>query len=188
MGDDVKCQASGDETAGAVGIRIWCTNTLVNLLWKPSMSSFPKDGEKIKEKKLIFKSRVDLSRLPRTSLLWSPTSSMGTTGLLRASTRSSRGGWRLTWESWNHCDHVVLSCQPHWLISWMLVIRKEMTRLIMKNTSLFDESGEWWVNGGTGPFRIILSVLTVLLQVQHALAYILHITYSADWAQRRTNP
>ena len=27
MGDDVKCQASGDETAGAVCIRIWCTDT-----------------------------------------------------------------------------------------------------------------------------------------------------------------
>ena len=61
------------------------------------------------EKKLIFKSRVDLSRLPRTSLLWSHTSSMWTTGLLRACTRSNRGGWRLTSESWNHCDHVALS-------------------------------------------------------------------------------
>ena len=41
MGDDVKCQTSGDEIAGAVCIRIWCTDTWVNLLWKPSMSSCP---------------------------------------------------------------------------------------------------------------------------------------------------
>ena len=49
-----------------------------------------------------------------------------------------------------------------------------------------------WVNGWPGPFIIILSVLAVLLQVQHALScileYILHITYSADQAQRSTNP
>ena len=32
IGDDVKCQASCDETAGAVCIPIWCTDTLVNLL------------------------------------------------------------------------------------------------------------------------------------------------------------
>ena len=89
---------------------------------------------------------------------------------------------------------IMLPC-PLWLISWMLVIGKEMTRLIMENTMTimsFDESGEWWVNGWTGPFRIILSVLTALLQVQHdlayILAYILHITHSADRAQRRTNP
>ena len=136
------------------------------------------------EKKLISKSRVDLSRLPRTSLLWSHTSNMWTTGLLRACTKSNRGGWRLAWESENHWDHVVLSWQPRWLIYWMLVIGNEMTRLIMKNTMTimsFDESDEWWVNGWTEPFRIILSVLTVLLLVQHALAYIriyiLHITY-----------
>ena len=61
------------------------------------------------EKKLISKTRVDLSRLLRTSLLWSHTSSMWTTGRLRACTRSNRGGWRLTWESGNNCDHVVLS-------------------------------------------------------------------------------
>ena len=62
------------------------------------------------EKKLISKSWVDLSScLPRTSLRWSHTSSMWTTGLLRACTRSNRGGWRLTWESANHCDHVVQS-------------------------------------------------------------------------------
>ena len=41
IGDEVKCQASCDETAGAVCIRIWCTDTLVNLLWKPSMSTCP---------------------------------------------------------------------------------------------------------------------------------------------------
>ena len=41
MGDDVKCQASGDETAGAVCVRIWCKDILVNLLWKPSISSCP---------------------------------------------------------------------------------------------------------------------------------------------------
>ena len=98
------------------------------------------------EKKLISKPRVDLSRLPRTSLLWSHTSSMWTNGLLRASTRSNRGEWRLTWESWNHCDHVVLSCQLRWLISWMLVIGKEMTRLIMKNTmTIIIMRWKWWV-------------------------------------------
>ena len=122
----------------------------------------------------------DLSRLPRTSLLWSHASSMWTTGLLRACTRSSRGGWRLTWESWNHCDHVVLSCQPRWLISWMLVIWEEMTRLIMKNTMTImsvDESDEWWVNGWTGPFRIILSVLTVASTTCSSIHSSIHSTY-----------
>ena len=119
IGDDVKRHASGDETAGSVYIRSWCKSSVkavhVKLLHKM-----------LREDKKL-KSRVDLSSLPRTSLLFSHTSSMWTTGLLRACTRSNRGGWRLIWESWNHCDHVVLSCQPRRLISWMQVIGKEMS-------------------------------------------------------------
>ena len=68
--------------------------------------------------------------------------------------------------------------------------RKREEQADHKNTMTiisFDES-----NGWNGPFRIILSVLTVLLQVQHArsyiLEYILHITNSADQAQKSTNP
>ena len=117
---------------------------------------------------------------------------MWTTGLLRACTRSNRGGWRLTSESWNHCDHVVLSSLVDLLDPGD---REGDDQVIMENTMTimsFDESGEWWVNGWTGPFRIIFSVLTALLQVQHylayILAYILHITHLADRAQRRTNP
>ena len=67
------------------------------------------------ENKLISKSRVDLSRLSRTSLLWSHTSIMWTTGLLRACTKRNRGGWRLTWESGNTV--IMLSC-PSNLAGW----------------------------------------------------------------------
>ena len=41
MVDDVKCQASCDETAGAVCIRIWCTDTLVNLSAESTCLAFP---------------------------------------------------------------------------------------------------------------------------------------------------
>ena len=109
------------------------------------------------------KPRVNLSRLPHTSLLWSHTSSMWT--MLRACTRSNRGGWRLVnlgvlkslWSCWP-----VLSTSLADLLDAGdregddQVDHEEYDDNIMS----FDESDEWWV-------------LTVLLQVQHTLAYIL---------------
>ena len=61
-----------------------------------------------------------------------------------------------------------------------LAIGKQMASLIMKNTmkiefDSFDESDEWWVNGWTGPFRIVLPVIIVMLQTQYAPACIVHI-------------
>ena len=53
----------------------------------------------------------DLSNLPRSSLPRSPRSSMKITVLYKW---VQPGGWRLTWKSWHHCDHVVMSGQPRW--------------------------------------------------------------------------
>ena len=115
------------------GLHIWCTDTLVNLLWSRPCQAAPQDSGR--GHKLI--SGVDLSRLPRTCLLWSHTSSMWPIGLLYKwdyQPVRGRGAIRLD-EDWpgSPGTTVIMSCQPLCLISWMLASGKQMTRLIMKN-------------------------------------------------------
>ena len=81
-------------------------------------------------------------------------------------TRCNRGGWRLTWKSWNLCDHVVMSCN---LSGWSPGCWRSGSRwpgwswgTRWKLFDSFDESDEWGVNGWTGPFSIFL-------QTQHVL-------------------
>ena len=121
-------------------LHIWCTDTLVNLLWTPSMSNCPtRWWEKIRNSFPSPESTCLTFPVPvyfgSTHPACDPSGYFVQVKIqICTRTRCNMGGWRRTWKSWNLCDHVVMSCQPLWLISWMLAIGKQMTRLIMRNT------------------------------------------------------
>ena len=164
----------------------WKAAVLTTTLGPPPKSSVKAVHIKLlhkmvrEDKKL--KSRVDLFHLNCTNLLWSHRVAL--------CMYEEQQGWMKTdlgalEPLWSCCP--VLSTS---LVDLLDDVNWEGDDHV--DHEEYDDTYEfrwkWWVNGCTGPFRIILSVLNVLLQVQHVLAYILHTTYSADRAQMRTNP
>ena len=151
-------------------LHIWRTDTLVNLLWTPVISSCPtRWWERTTStfpspESTCHTFPVYLSTLEshiqhvnyRVSLYkWADQPVRGATGVNE------------DWPESPETTVIMWSCQPRWLIAWMLSIGKQMTRLIMKNTmkimsstiSMKVMSDEWMV--GLDPSSCC-PVLTVL--------------------------
>ena len=192
MGDDVKCQASCDETAGAVCIRIWCTDTLVNLLWRPSMSNAPQDGERWKEVNFKVQNRPISPSLYQSAL---EPHIQHVNHRVASCMYEEQQGWMKTalgvWEPlWSCCPVLATS-----LIDLLDAGGRKGDDQV--DHEEYDDNYEfrwkWWVISEWLDWTLQNHLVSpnCSVQVQHALAYIieyiLHTTYTADQARRGTN-